>query len=109
MTEAEQKWEVNFSLEKDHNLVFLFAGKPAERAKWASPITYVEQSSNTPPFLIVHGDNDAWVPLQQSLLLADALDRKGVDVNLKVMLNGGHNPDKATKDIVAFFHRVLKR
>jgi len=107
MTEQEMKWEANFSIKKDANIVLLFEGKAEERAKWASPITYVEKSINTPPFLIVQGANDAWVPMQQSILLANALDKKGVDVNLKIMLNGGHNPDKATKDIYEFFKRTL--
>jgi len=107
LDEKMRTWCVNFSLKNDGNIKLLLEEKQAERAKWASPLSYVEKCEKIPPFLIVHGDKDAWVPLQQSLLLADALDKKGADVNLKIMLNAGHTPDKAAKDIMDFFKRAL--
>jgi len=78
----------------------------------ASPIAYIEQSKKVPPFLILHGDHDPNVTLQQSLWLADALQKKGVDVTLRVQLNAEHGGayffPNAWPDMKAFFDRTLK-
>jgi acetyl esterase/lipase len=54
----------------------------------ASPITYV--SNDDPPFLIIHGDEDATVPVSQSRLLAAALKKAGVPVTLEIAVGRGH-------------------
>ena len=59
-----------------------------EKARKASPLTYVNKDSA--PFLIMHGDQDNLVPLGQSQLLADALKKAGVEVNLVVVKGNGH-------------------
>ncbi|MCS7337407.1 MAG: alpha/beta hydrolase [Verrucomicrobiae bacterium] len=59
-----------------------------EKARRANPITYV--SKDAPPFLIMHGDKDRLVPLNQSELLADALKRAGVQVTFHVIRGAGH-------------------
>ena len=59
-----------------------------EKAARANPITYV--SKNAPPFLIMHGDQDRSVPLNQSELLAEALTKAGVDVTFQVVKGAGH-------------------
>ena len=99
----------------DAGLIRLLGGKPLEtlkKAAWASPITYVEKSVNTPPFLIMHGDQDSWVPYQQSVALADALDRKGTNVTLRILLNSGHGTghfSSAWPDHVKpFFDKTLR-
>jgi len=51
--------------------------------KKASPVTYV--SSQTCPFLLIHGGNDHVVPLSQSQELYDKLKAAGVDVSLLIM------------------------
>lgn len=43
-----------------------------------------------PPFLLIHGDADPVVPLQQSELLRDALKAANVPVTLKVKAGGAH-------------------
>jgi acetyl esterase/lipase len=43
-----------------------------------------------PPFLIVHGDADAVVPLQQSELMLAALKKAGTSAQLIVKSGGGH-------------------
>ena len=55
----------------------------------ASPITYV--SADDPPFLIVHGDQDAVVPPSQSQALYDSLIAVGVPAFLQMVTNAGHN------------------
>lgn len=69
----------------------LFGGPVEEKTdlvKLANPITFV--TKKTPPFLIVHGDHDPLVPLAQSEILKDALERAGVPVHLEVIKGGGH-------------------
>jgi acetyl esterase/lipase len=59
-----------------------------EKARVASPVTYV--SKDSAPFLIMHGDRDNVVPLQQSELLARLLKKAGVEVQLQVVKGNGH-------------------
>ncbi len=69
----------------------LLGGPPAERldvAKQAGAVTYV--SRDDPPFLIVQGDQDRIVPLEQSRILYDKLKQAGVDATLLIVKNGKH-------------------
>jgi acetyl esterase/lipase len=59
-----------------------------EKARKASPMTYVGKDSA--PFLIMHGDQDNTVPLQQSEVLAEALKKAGVEVKLQIIEGNGH-------------------
>jgi len=59
-----------------------------DRARRANPITYV--TKDDPPFLIMHGDNDNVVPINQSELLVEALKQTGVKVKYHVVKGGGH-------------------
>ena len=59
-----------------------------EKARAASPLTYV--SKDSAPFLIMHGDKDDTVPLAQSEKLAAALKKAGVEVQLCVIKGNGH-------------------
>ncbi|MBK7645249.1 MAG: alpha/beta hydrolase [Planctomycetes bacterium] len=58
-------------------------------ARKLSPITYV--NPKYPPTLIVHGDEDRIVPLQQAQALDQALIKAGVDHQLAVVPGGGHD------------------
>jgi acetyl esterase/lipase len=72
--------------------VAMLIGGPApdnqEKARKASPLTYV--GKDAAPFLIMHGDQDNLVPLEQSQKLADALKKAGVEVKLQVVKGSGH-------------------
>jgi acetyl esterase/lipase len=59
-----------------------------EKAVRANPITYV--TKDDPPFLIIHGDEDQAVGINQSQLLYDALKKAGVDVTFNVIKGAGH-------------------
>ncbi len=59
-----------------------------EKAARANPITCV--TPDDPPFLIMHGDKDDLVPLNQSELLAEALKKAGVEATLHVVPGAGH-------------------
>ncbi len=60
-----------------------------ERARSASPLTYVDPAD--PPFLIMHGEKDGMIPYQQSGLLAGALQKAGVQVKFVRPPEAGHN------------------
>lgn len=57
--------------------------------KQLSPITYV--NPKYPPTLIVHGDSDKVVPLQQAQAMDQALAKAGVEHKLEVIPGGGHD------------------
>jgi acetyl esterase/lipase len=78
----------------------------AGAVKWAS--------SGDAPFLIVHGDSDATVPLDQSERMHKALQAAKVESELVVIPGAGHGgPPFSTpemlKKIETFFGRHLKR
>jgi acetyl esterase/lipase len=77
--------------EPDSSVARLTGGpvqKNKEKAARASPVTYV--TKDAAPFLIMHGDKDDVVPLGQSVKLADALRRAGVEVKFQVYKGAGH-------------------
>ena len=57
--------------------------------KTISPIYFV--SKDDPPLLLIHGDRDATVPVQQSKVLKEKYDEVGVPVQLIVHNGGGHS------------------
>ena len=59
-----------------------------EKTRKVNPIEYV--SSDDPPFLIMHGDQDRLVPFQQSQMLNDALKAAGVTTTLVLVKGAGH-------------------
>jgi dipeptidyl aminopeptidase/acylaminoacyl peptidase len=59
-----------------------------EKVSRANPITYI--GPDAPPFLIVHGDQDYTVLLNQSKLLHEALGRGGLDTTFHVVRGAGH-------------------
>ena len=60
-----------------------------QRYAAASPITYV--TSDDAPFLLLHGDADESVPIEQSLLMEAALKKAGVPVKLTRIAGGTHD------------------
>ena len=79
-----------------------------------NPITYV--SKDTPPFFVAHGDKDNAVPLSQSKLLVEAIQKTGGTVTFEVVKGTGHDFAPATQQqnqrllpmVVAFLDRYLK-
>jgi acetyl esterase/lipase len=55
----------------------------------SSPINYV--SAQSAPTLLLHGDKDALVPLEQAVLLRDKLQNAGVEQNLVIYPGQGHD------------------
>jgi acetyl esterase/lipase len=83
----------------------------AERYKTASPITYV--SSDDPPVLTLHGDQDALVPVEQAKVLDEKMKATGASHSLIVFEGQGHGfggefNKRAWDATWEFFDRHLK-
>jgi dipeptidyl aminopeptidase/acylaminoacyl peptidase len=86
--------------------------KILEIGKEISPLYHV--SADDPPTLIVHGDADKIVPIQQAELIIAKLKDAGVPAELVVKKGADHgwNPAEMAKDLVTFadwFDRHLKK
>lgn len=57
--------------------------------KQLSPINLV--NPNYPPTVIIHGEVDKLVPLQQAVIMDQALNKAGVEHKLEVIPGGGHD------------------
>ncbi len=105
----------NFQTARD-----VFGATSPEDAKLAdaSPVTYI--NAGDPPFLILHGNQDAVVPLEQSQILLQKLQAAGVQSQLVVVQGAGHGFTRAgtqpispslieiNQQIIDFFIRQLR-
>ncbi len=87
-------------------------GTPAGKlslAREASPMTYVHKG--LPPFLIMHGDRDTIVPVEQSKEFAKALKAAHVNVTLQIVPGANHNfaNTKTINTVFHFFDSILKK
>jgi hypothetical protein len=81
-----------------------------DKAARANPITYLTKEA--PPYLIVHGDKDPTVTINQSELLFEALKPLGVSVHFHTIHGAGHGgPGFAGREIdemvKSFFDQTL--
>ena len=81
-----------------------------EKTARANPIKYI--TKDAPPFLIVHGVSDNIVPLGQSALLAEALEKAGVETTFQ-RIRSGHGGTaferaEISQMVQIFFDRHLK-
>jgi dipeptidyl aminopeptidase/acylaminoacyl peptidase len=77
----------------------------------ASPVTYVDK--NDPPFLIIHLEKDADVPLTQSYLLRSYLNLAKVPNELIVVKDASHfgvmfDVDAVRSNVLAFLEDRFK-
>jgi acetyl esterase/lipase len=81
-----------------------------EIARQISPTSHV--TPDDPPTLIIHGDEDRLVPLQQSKLIAEKLKKAGVATNLVIKKGAGHGwlgLDKDLTQLADWFDKYLKK
>ena len=72
-------------------LELLLGGLPADTkqlAELASPVFHVDRDD--PPLLLLHGDQDLTMPINQSLELEGVYESLGLDVSLEVPHGAGH-------------------
>jgi acetyl esterase/lipase len=75
----------------------------------SNPITYVEAGSDLPPFFLAAGDADRKVPYQQSVILAEALERAGVPVELHILPGLGHGAVEFEQDTTPLVIQWLRQ
>ncbi len=80
-----------------------FMGAPVDNAlahyEEASPLEHV--GAGEPPFLLLHGNMDVYVPFSHATRMRDALRGSGNDVQLMILRGGGHvlNPGTSTNSL----------
>jgi acetyl esterase/lipase len=83
---------VPFPTETEQVIRKFLGGALSERPDWyrrASPISYV--SKKDPPLMLVHGENDADVPFDQSVRMADRYRRFGLQVEFIAVKHASHD------------------
>lgn len=80
-----------------------------DKCRAASPMSYI--GKKTPPFLILHGGNDATVPVEQSHLLYNALKKAKIEADLVIVKDGVHEfyDPKSDEKMIAFFSKHLAK
>jgi acetyl esterase/lipase len=74
----------------------------------ASPITHV--TPDDPPFLLIHGDRDELVPVEQSQLMYERLVQTGVPAQLVIVQNAGHSmiaPNGSTTPTLGEINQII--
>jgi acetyl esterase/lipase len=75
----------------------------------ASPITHV--TADDPPFLLIHGDRDEVVPVEQSQRMYDRLVETNVPAQLVIIQNGRHSltaPDGSARPTLAEINQIIE-
>ena len=89
----------------------LIGGRIADNpraARRASPVYYITPA--VPPTLVAHGDKDFLVPMSQSDLVAEALERVGAEYEYYCLLGGNHGSREFwTEEMLDIVERFLKR
>jgi acetyl esterase/lipase len=91
-----------------HKLLPVSRRRHTEILRDLSPAQHI--SKNTPPCMIIHGDKDELVPMQQSTLFLDKLKAQGVTAELIVKKGGGHgwgNAEVEIEQMAQFFDKIL--
>lgn len=94
------------------NITKLLGGNIDEKlalANLSSPINHI--TSDDPPFLLMHGDIDKLVPVNQSILFDKKLKEAGVESELIILKDAKHSFFKEEKElnkVVDFFKSTLK-
>jgi len=101
----------NAGLAPESRLIGALCAKEPDKAKAASPVSYV--SSKTVPCLLLHGLEDKTVPHDQSVAFHDALEKAGVPVEL-YSIPGADHADRhfcqppVMERIIDFFQSYLQ-
>jgi dipeptidyl aminopeptidase/acylaminoacyl peptidase len=89
-------------------LEFLLGGHPddvPQLARLASPVFHID--SDDPPLLLLHGDQDPQMPINQAHELFGAYQAKGLQAEFEVVYGAGHGGegfrDSRRRDLVAAF------
>jgi acetyl esterase/lipase len=112
--DLQKPLSAEFGLEKDDAVMRFLGGTPLQKvdeARRASPVNYVRPG--LPPMILIHGDADKRVALEQSTDFAAKLKEAGCPVEMIVVKDGHHGMAMARTPemlahLVAFFDQYLK-
>ena len=93
---------------EQHKLIPVSRRRHTEILRATSPAQHI--TKDTPPCMIIHGDKDELVPIQQATLFLDKLKAAGVEGELVVKEGAGHGWGNAEVDIermAIFFDKHL--
>lgn len=100
------------ALAQSRDLLSSFSEEEKQLSRQASAVTHI--TKDDPPFLVLHGTKDSLVPVEQSELLADALKKGNIPVELHVIKGAPHSFHLQPKQkdlrplVIGFFDRHLK-
>lgn len=85
-----------------------FVSEKSELAALASPVTHASKTS--PPFLIIHGDQDDVVPVVEGRAMHAALQKAGAESTLLILPGVKHHPygKEMSQAMDAFFAKHLQ-
>jgi len=80
------------NFEKPRRFIPMLGGVLEEKREVAALLSPVEHlRKDSPPVLLLHGDNDTILPIAQSLYFMDVAKKCGADVELLTVKGGGHS------------------
>lgn len=93
------------NFDKPERFIPLLGGLVSEKqdmAKLLSPVKWIDK--NSPPVLLLHGEQDKVLPIQQSIFLEEIGKAKGADIQLLRVKNADHsfngeNPSPSMEEI----------
>jgi acetyl esterase/lipase len=109
-TELTSLYQYNKKSWVPNAITAFIGGSPQEMAveyERASPVSYVYRDS--PPILVIHGDIDRDIPIEQAFLLDERMNEVGASHALMIKKNQGHNDFTATPEAFEFFDKYLKQ
>ncbi|MBR6405717.1 MAG: alpha/beta hydrolase [Lachnospiraceae bacterium] len=92
--------------EKDYRpfLLPMIMGKEAaarpDAVDLISPISYIREENEYPPFLLMHGDRDVTVPFEQSVIMYNKLRECGKHVEFYKVQGANHGQYFWTKEVI---------
>ena len=107
---TELKSQYNTDADESQAIAAFIGGSPQQMPveyDRASPVSYVHRDS--PPILIIHGDLDKDVPIEQAFLLDRRMKELGATHTLIIRKNEGHNDFTAEPEVFDFFDKYLKQ
>lgn len=103
-------WYSKYDWQEEKNVIDFLGSLDQELLIEASPMTYVKEKMNLPPFLILHGDKDHVVPITQSIELYEKLKEYHYEVTFGRVHDADHGRsifynEDVYQTIIAFLNK----
>ncbi len=76
------------------------AAKRKDAAELISPVSYIREENEYPPFLLMHGDRDRLVPFEQSVIMCNKLRACGKHVEFYKVKGANHGEYFWTREVL---------